>query len=664
MHCGHDPRYRQRLLLQRPAFHNSSRGFLTTPCRQGEDQGQSIREAGSSSQDAERESSGQSSPNTTPSNAQGDHPSDPSLSGAVRSIMRNVAHPAVVITAGFAQAMTVSSFNTITLDPPMVSFNVRKPSRTLDAIKSDNGRFRVHILKATPDGARIADIFSRGNAEAGFNLIGKRTLMRFDTEYGSKAPRINLPCIFAALDCQLVQDMDVKDHVVAIANVNGVISKYTEGSTLMYVQGNFIKGGEKHETVQQSDIPPEHMFYTFPVFPGDKERHLLKERLECYVKARPGLFNMDLTDAAHLVQHVFGMPPGAFGISTEHIIAQAAIEAGHQPAIEPHELGMSAMYQFHGVLSPRESAVIVDRTKKFVRKDPTFLALPYSQFLQLLGIGRSTFGLLARDILDPLRKEGLVSPFPPIPLSFTPMNEKVNTLEHMERVEHIIQEYLRETSISRTQVMNAWELAEAAGVPWARRYVARNQTRLRVDAIPDLYDASSFDISGEVTLEESRVVVRRIMSYLLKRPFRKDDIRRRLVTPQWEILRSCNVHPMISGCDIDYFLGKLRWYFFKETWIRWKEEIAAIQTNWLEINPTHGQTVARINDFVDRHPRHAVEWSVSDILAAIGVYHVQLNTGTSVNDLIKEALWRKYLGGTQSGDKSVAEFMARGRKSR
>lgn len=85
--------------------------------------------------------------------------------------MRRVPYPVAIITATDPHApedrafrgMTVSSFNTVTLNPePVISFNVRRPSETLNAIVS-SGRFLVHLLAPSDTTATLARDFSKGN---------------------------------------------------------------------------------------------------------------------------------------------------------------------------------------------------------------------------------------------------------------------------------------------------------------------------------------------------------------------------------------------------------------------------------------------------------------------------------------------------------------------
>lgn len=101
----------------------------------------------------------------------------------MRAVMRQIPHPVVVITTlehprNFAElgeslndrsprpiprAMTVSSFTSLSVDPvPRVTFNVTLPSTTHQALVKC-GKFNAHILSGDDHGARVADLFTRGN---------------------------------------------------------------------------------------------------------------------------------------------------------------------------------------------------------------------------------------------------------------------------------------------------------------------------------------------------------------------------------------------------------------------------------------------------------------------------------------------------------------------
>lgn len=95
--------------------------------------------------------------------------------------MRQVPYPVAIITATDPsgpsdttsfRGMTVSSFNTVTLTPhPVISFNVRRPSETLNALLA-SGRFLVHVLAPGPITATLARDFSKGNITLAAMLDG------------------------------------------------------------------------------------------------------------------------------------------------------------------------------------------------------------------------------------------------------------------------------------------------------------------------------------------------------------------------------------------------------------------------------------------------------------------------------------------------------------
>ncbi|EQB46371.1 flavin reductase like domain-containing protein [Colletotrichum gloeosporioides Cg-14] len=92
------------------------------------------------------------------------------LPAQLRGVMRRLAHSVVVCTStdrdGRPRGMTMSSFVSLSMDPvPLVSFNVRTPSRTLAAIEDLGGRFNVHVLAEGEAGARVAEWFTRGNSD-------------------------------------------------------------------------------------------------------------------------------------------------------------------------------------------------------------------------------------------------------------------------------------------------------------------------------------------------------------------------------------------------------------------------------------------------------------------------------------------------------------------
>jgi flavin reductase (DIM6/NTAB) family NADH-FMN oxidoreductase RutF len=100
--------------------------------------------------------------------------SNQQLGDEMRAALRHITQPVALVTSyapqahlqtrsgkrTYARGVTVSSFCTVTLQPiPVVSFNLRVPSRSWDAI-SGSGYLRVHLLRASPEGAAIAHAFT------------------------------------------------------------------------------------------------------------------------------------------------------------------------------------------------------------------------------------------------------------------------------------------------------------------------------------------------------------------------------------------------------------------------------------------------------------------------------------------------------------------------
>ncbi|KAM5432361.1 hypothetical protein MferCBS31731_007564 [Microsporum ferrugineum] len=177
-----------------------------------------------------------------------------SIQTQVRRLMRLVPHPVAIVTstephsppnAAF-RGMTVSSFNTVTLNPaPVISFNVKTPSETYNAICSSS-RFLVHLLPPSENMARLALEFSKGYENVA--LKGNRQDVPFfrftapgdvkalpsvqsgepprlvinGAEGDLKAQRSHFPFIF---ECQyLPQSTRVGDHVVVFGTVMNVFS--------------------------------------------------------------------------------------------------------------------------------------------------------------------------------------------------------------------------------------------------------------------------------------------------------------------------------------------------------------------------------------------------------------------------------------------------------
>ena len=161
----------------------------------------------------------------------------------MRSLMSRVVHPIAVVTghlshstksAGLSKdktldyeklcAMTVSSINTVTLEPkPIISFNIRQPSRTRDAV-FENGRFYIHFLTASAPGEFIGRIFAKGDAAHGFSSLEEASISWSWEPEHCPGPQIQGAGILARLGCQLLAEkcVEVGDHIIVVATVESI----------------------------------------------------------------------------------------------------------------------------------------------------------------------------------------------------------------------------------------------------------------------------------------------------------------------------------------------------------------------------------------------------------------------------------------------------------
>lgn len=150
-----------------------------------------------------------------------------SLTEQLRAVMRLLPHSVVVCTStrdAALRAMTMSSFTSLTLEPsPLVTFNVKTPSRTLEAIAASQ-RFNIHVLAGTPAGAALADHFTKGNLGDDVLFQGLQDVT-CEKPVGEEPPVLKGEAVLYVLRCKLMYDapmhglMRVRDHVIVAGEV-------------------------------------------------------------------------------------------------------------------------------------------------------------------------------------------------------------------------------------------------------------------------------------------------------------------------------------------------------------------------------------------------------------------------------------------------------------
>lgn len=146
---------------------------------------------------------------------------------AFRRALGQFATGVTVITANYEgknYGMTANSFSSVSIEPALILWSIRKESQSLAAFKSSR-YFAINIL-----GQNQSDVSS---------LFGRPSDNQFDAV--SWKPNENaVPLIDGAighLECKLHETIDAGDHFIII----GEVEKYTrtEGSPLLFAQGQF-----------------------------------------------------------------------------------------------------------------------------------------------------------------------------------------------------------------------------------------------------------------------------------------------------------------------------------------------------------------------------------------------------------------------------------------
>lgn len=178
-----------------------------------------------------------SSPSPTPA-------SDEALASSIRQLMRTSAQPVAVITTILpdersAHGATLSSFSTISLDPPLVAFSIRTPSRLAEALShhgstSDCGaHFTINVLSEEQED--VANSFARPGLEpcslidlqarstnahttTDHPLIYAGTLLSKHAKSRDGCPIPVLTESLGALSCSLVHRLNLRDAFSSSSN--------------------------------------------------------------------------------------------------------------------------------------------------------------------------------------------------------------------------------------------------------------------------------------------------------------------------------------------------------------------------------------------------------------------------------------------------------------
>ena len=143
----------------------------------------------------------------------------------LRSLFSKVPAPVSILTTNSAhgtRCCTVSSFNTVSLDPPTFSFNIRQPSRLSDLLLKTN-TLSCNLL--TTGQSKEATHYSKSD-----KLISH--LFDFDSS-------IVIVGSLATLKLEIIRSLEVGDHVVYFCRVTSLI-EFVDSSCLLHYKQNYF----------------------------------------------------------------------------------------------------------------------------------------------------------------------------------------------------------------------------------------------------------------------------------------------------------------------------------------------------------------------------------------------------------------------------------------
>ncbi|KAI8939418.1 hypothetical protein NX059_003200 [Plenodomus lindquistii] len=616
------------------------------------------------------------------------HDLDPeaeALKTSVRKLMGSVPGSVAVITVASIDPETkehvpmgiaVSSLNTVSMNPPMISFNIKEPSKTLDAIRNGKGLFRVHIPSANKGGANVVEQFCNGNHADAYSKRRKNLKKLWvpknpkdDRSTPSMAPQIWEDDVQAAMECTVTQEMTVADHVILVASIDSIDKKDIKCPAVLYFNGNYMRVDgsviQPHTSatgaqLQSKDDPlsKAQRIWDCKQFPGEQERLRYMEDLKVFLKSDKSNLEMSKNNIRKLGT-IVPLYPLALGIDLFLLMSHCRQEMGlPNPQISAARTKLPVMSEFYGRLSPSSLDTIIERAKKLIALDRRFLSLDYNVFLQHLGASVGCINLLPSDIMKPLRAAGLVDPIS------TPDDGATFNILQLERLEKDLIQRARKLPQAVNEGLHKFWGNDTG----ARYYFNPAHARILKIAHPKTFNQDRVDITGHVNLPETRVILRRVIYTLY--PSVEAEFRRHRALPISEILRRSNVDPTITGVDVDYFFLKIRHiYNTTQRFIDFAPKVYALLDAWLEHKVSWTDLQSRVKQFVHDMPLRATTWNTADQLAAMGLHYKatvlvpgqeepqNVATGLLLATLVAKELRDFYGKGTREQNVAIATFL-------
>jgi 3-hydroxy-9,10-secoandrosta-1,3,5(10)-triene-9,17-dione monooxygenase reductase component len=126
---------------------------------------------------------------------------------------------------GSPRGITANSFSSVSLDPPLVLWNIAKVSNSLrDYLEAE--LFAIHVLRASQQ--HYAEHFSRTDHS-----------LYEDINFEISANRVPiLPNVLARFDCATRQIHDAGDHHIIIGEI--LAHSHADGAALVFHNGDYV----------------------------------------------------------------------------------------------------------------------------------------------------------------------------------------------------------------------------------------------------------------------------------------------------------------------------------------------------------------------------------------------------------------------------------------
>ena len=153
-----------------------------------------------------------------------------------RSIMRHVPSPVMVLTyesQDGPRGVTIGSFASVSLDPPLISFNLMKGGSSAEDIQRVSG-FAIHILRN--DQAKLSEHFAQPDLPSGIQFKD------VNVEYSEEHVPIISDCL-AVMVCNLHDIISAGDHALILGTVIRA-NVITPSKPLLYFQRSYHELGD------------------------------------------------------------------------------------------------------------------------------------------------------------------------------------------------------------------------------------------------------------------------------------------------------------------------------------------------------------------------------------------------------------------------------------